>query len=479
MRDPSRFHYETLATISLTEHRWRLLGATAVGAFMSPFDGTVVSVALPKLAPALHLGFVGALWIQAIYLLALTVLLVPAGRLADAWGGMRLYRLGAALFALTSVAAGASSSATWMLGARCAQGVAAALLSATSTALVTEAFPSSERGKALGINVTAVYVGLAAGPVLGGVLTEQAGWRWIFYVNIPVAVASLAWGWRLADDRRSAPFRLDLGGVALLATGLGLTLVGVTLAPVWGWTMPSSLVLISAGFGGVVAFVALESRRPDPLLDVGLFRRSRVFAAANFAALANYTAFFAVTVLTAVFLQVSGGRSPAEAGYLLVSQPVVMAALSSTAGRASDRVGSRWLASGGMAVIAVGLLLLSRLPAKPSIPALTVSLVVIGLGMAAFSSPNTSAVMGAAPRDRLGVASGTIGTMRFLGQALSIAILGSLATSRLGAAGQAVLFSGHAQSPQAAVSFVDGYRLAMLVGAGIAAAGALASLTRE
>ncbi|MBO0894571.1 MAG: MFS transporter, partial [Acidimicrobiales bacterium] len=206
---------------------------------MSPFDGTVVSVALPKLSPALHLGFVGALWIQAIYLLPLTVLLVPAGRLADAWGGMRLYRLGLVLFALTSAAAGASSSATFMLGARCAQGVAAALLSATSTALVTEAFPPSERGKALGINVTAVYVGLAAGPVLGGLLTEQVGWRSIFYVNLPVAVASLAWGWRLGGDRRSGPFRLDLAGVGLLAGGLGLTLVGVTLAPVWGWTMPS------------------------------------------------------------------------------------------------------------------------------------------------------------------------------------------------------------------------------------------------
>ncbi|MBO0894119.1 MAG: MFS transporter, partial [Acidimicrobiales bacterium] len=314
---------------------------------------------------------------------------------------------------------------------------------------------------------------------LGGLLTEQVGWRSIFYVNLPVAVASLAWGWRLGGDRRSGPFRLDLAGVGLLAGGLGLTLVGVTLAPVWGWTMPSSLALMSAGFGGIVAFVALESRRADPLLDVSLFRRSRVFAAANFAALANYTAFFAVTVLTAVFLQVAGGRSPQEAGYLLVSQPVVMAALSSSAGRASDRVGSRWLASGGMGVIAVGLLLLSRLPVNPSVTALTVSLVVVGFGMAAFSSPNTSAVMGAAPRDQLGVASGTIGTMRFLGQALSVAILGSLATSRLGAAGQAVLFSGHAESPHAALSFVDGYRLAMLVGAGIAAAGALASLARQ
>jgi EmrB/QacA subfamily drug resistance transporter len=467
---------------SLTERRWRLLGATAIGAFIAPFDGSVVAIALPKIGPALHLGFVGALWVQLSYLLVLTVALIPAGRLADLWGGLRLYRIGVVVFALASAAAGASTSTAWLLAARCIQGLGAALLSATSTALVTEAFPEAERGKALGLNVTAVYLGLALGPALGGLLTEQVGWRSIFYVNIPVAAASLGWGWRLTSERHaerhSARARLDLPGVGLLVGALAAGMVGVSLAPIWGWSAVSSLALMVGGAAGVIGLVAYESRRSEPFLDVGLFRRNRLFATANFAALANYMAFAAVTVLTSVFLEVVSGRSPEQAGLLLIAAPAAMVALSWLAGRASDVVGSRWLASGGMAIIGAGLIMLSKLPAQPSMAGLIGDLTIVGVGMAAFSSPNTSAVMGSVPRAQLGVASGTLGTMRFLGQSLSIGVLGALATSRLGAGGQAVLLTGRAQGTSAASAYVAGYHLAMVAGAGIAVVGAIASLTR-
>ena len=469
-------------TDSLSERRWRLLGATAIGAFIAPFDGSVVAIALPKIGPALSLSFVAALWVQLRYLLVLTVALIPAGRLADTWGGLRLYRIGLVVFALASAAAGASTSAAWLLAARCAQGLGAALLSATATALVTEAFPEAERGKALGLNVTAVYLGLALGPALGGLLTEQLGWRSIFYVNVPVAAASLVLGWRLTGDRHTGRHKarasLDLPGVGLLVGALAAGMVGVSLAPIWGWTAVSSLALMVGGAGGVVGLVAYESRRSEPFLDLGLFRRSRLFATANFAALANYMAFSAVTVLTSVFLEVVSGRSPEQAGLILVAAPAAMVALSWLAGRASDVVGSRWLASGGMAIIGAGLILLSELPAQPSMPRLVGDLVIVGVGMAAFSAPNTSAVMGSVPRAQLGVASGMLGTMRFLGQTLSIGVLGALATSRLGVGGQAVLLTGRAQGTGAASAYVSGYHLAMVAGAGIAVLGAIASLTR-
>ncbi len=471
-----------LGADNLSERRWRVLGATAIGAFIAPFDGSVVAIALPRIGPALHLSFVGALWVQLIYLLVLTVALIPAGRLADTWGGLRLYRIGLVVFALASAAAGLSTSTEWLLAARCIQGLGAALLSATSTALVTEAFPQSERGKALGLNVTAVYLGLALGPALGGLLTEQVGWRSIFYVNVPVAAASLALGWGLVSRRHAARPRtragFDLPGLGLLVIALAAGMAGVSLAPIWGWTAPASLALMLAGATGVIVLVAWESGRADALLDVGLFRRSRLFATANLAALANYVAFSAVTVLTSVFLEVVSGRSPEQAGLVLVAAPAAMVALSWLAGRASDVFGSRWLSSGGMAVIAAGLVMLSQLPAQPVMPELVGELVVVGVGMAAFSSPNTSAVMGSVPRAQLGVASGMLGTMRFLGQALSIGVLGALATSQLGAGGQAVLLTGHAESIGAASAYVSGYHLAMLAGAGIAIVGALASLTR-
>jgi EmrB/QacA subfamily drug resistance transporter len=467
---------------NLAERRWRLLGATAIGAFITPFDGSVVAIALPKIGPALHLSFVGALWVQTSYLLVLTVALIPAGRVADAWGALRVYRAGLVLFALASAASGASTSTTWLLAARCVQGLAAALLSATSTALVTEAFPPAERGKALGLNVSAVYLGLALGPVLGGLLTEQVGWRSIFYVNVPVAAASLVWGWHLTSGRRAerrlARASLDLPGVGLFVGALVAGMVGVSLAPLWGWSAAASLALLFGGVAGLAALVVYEPRCSEPFLDVGLFRNSRLFATANFAALANYVAFSAVTVLTSVFLELVSGRSPQQAGLLLVAAPVAMLALSWLAGRASDVVGSRWLASVGMAVIGAGLVMLSELPAHPSTPQLVGELAIVGIGMAAFSSPNTSAVMGSVPRAQLGVASGTLGTMRFLGQALSIGVLGALATSRLGRGGQAALLTGRAGVAGAAPAYVSGYHLAMTVGAGVAFVGAVASLTR-
>ncbi len=469
-------------TSSLAERRWRLLGATAIGAFMAPFDGSVVAIALPKIGPALHLSFVGALWVQLSYLLVLTVALIPAGRLADVWGGLRLYRTGLVVFALASAAAGASTSTTWLLAARCIQGLGAALLAATSTALVTEAFPEAERGKALGLNVTAVYLGLALGPALGGLLTEQVGWRSIFYVNVPVAVASLVLGWRLRSERHTERHRaragLDLPGAGLFVGALAAEMVGISLAPLWGWTAVSSLALMVGGAGGVSGLVVYEARRSAPFLDVGLFRRSRLFATANFAALANYMAFAAVTVLTSVFLEVVSSRSPEQAGLLLVAAPAAMVALSWLAGRASDVVGSRWLASGGMAIVGAGLVMLADLPSQPSMARLIADLVIVGVGMAAFSSPNTSAVMGSVPRAQLGVASGTLATMRFLGQTLSIGVLGALATSRLGAGGQAVLLTGRVRGTGAASAYVAGYHLAMVAGAGIAVVGAIASLTR-
>ena len=470
-------------TSSLSDRRWLLVGATAIGAFMVPFDGSVVAIALPKIGPALHLGFVGALWVQLSYLLVLTVALIPSGRLADTFGGLRLYRLGLVVFGLASAACGAAPSLSLLLTARCVQGLGAALVSATSTALVTEAFPGAERGKALGLNVTAVYLGLSLGPVLGGLLTEQVGWRSIFYVNVPVAATSLMLGRRLWSARhsergRSGPAGLDLGGIGLFIGALAAEMVGVSFASVWGWTAPTTLSLTVCGAIGVIGFVTYESRRSKPFLDVGLFRRSRLFATANLAALANYVAFAAVTVLTSVFLEVVDGRSPEQAGLFLISTPVVMVALSWLSGRASDLIGSRWLASGGMAVIGAGLILLSRLPTHPSVVRLVGDLVVVGIGMAAFSSPNTSAVMGSVPRPQLGVASGTLGTMRFLGQALSIGVLGALATSRLGAGGQAVLLTGRAHGTAVASAYVAGYHLAMVTGAGVALVGSIASLTR-
>jgi EmrB/QacA subfamily drug resistance transporter len=469
--DPAR------ALRTLEERRWRVLVVTGTGAFMGPLDVTVVALALPAMGRALDLSFSSAIWVQAGYLLAYTLVLIPAGRLADQWGRLRVWRAGATTFALASLAAGLSTGSATLLTARVVQGAGGAMLAATATALVTAVFPPHQRGRALGLNVMALYLGLSTGPLVGGLIVEHASWRWIFLVNIPVAAAALLGSLGLREPRPHAGRpRLDPLGTLLLGGALAGLMIGLSFAPLWGWGSARAVGLMTAGALLLVAFVALELRARAPLLDLSLFRRSRVFAMGNVAALLNYLAMFATISLTAVLLEVVGGHSPVRSGLIMVIQPALMVALSPLAGRLSDRLGSRALASGGMVAVSIGLVVLATVPASvPSWQVMT-GLGIVGVGMAFFSSPNTSAVMGSVDRPRLAVAAAVLASMRSLGQSLSLAVLGALAAAPLGAAGARVLFGGDAGA--SAADYLDGYRLAMAVAAGIALVGAAFSLAR-
>ncbi|WP_217913200.1 MFS transporter [Miltoncostaea marina] len=464
---------------ALRERRWRVLAVTGLGAFLGPLDVTVVALALPAMGRELGLSFSAAIWVQAGYLLPYALVLVPAGRLADQLGRLRVWRVGILVFALSSAMCAVSPDDAWLLAWRAVQGTGAAMLAATSTALVTAVFPPRERGRALGLNVMALYLGLALGPLVGGLLVDHAGWRWIFLVNLPVAAIALAGSLGLAEGR-PAPGRpqLDPAGALLLGGALGGLMVGLTFAPLWGWSSPRTVGLMAGGAVLLAAFARVEARGRAPMIDLGLFRRSRLFALGNAAALLNYAAVFAVIALTAVLLEVVGGHSPTRAGVIMVAQPAVMVALSPLAGRLSDAIGSRALASGGMVLVAAGLGTLAALPADVPTGHVVAGLAVTGLGMAAFSSPNTSAVMGAADPGRLGVAAAILAMMRTLGQTTSLALLGTLAAAPLGAAGARALLGGDTAALAGAGAYLDGYRVAMVVGAAIALVGAALSLAR-
>jgi EmrB/QacA subfamily drug resistance transporter len=463
---------------TLEERRWRVLAITGTGAFMGPLDVSAVAVALPALGEDLGLSFSGAIWVQAGYLLAYALVLVPAGRLGDAWGRLRIWRTGLVVFALASLMSGLAPDDSWLLAWRVVQGTGGAMLAATGTALVTAVFPPAERGRALGLNIGALYLGLSTGPLIGGVLVDGAGWRAIFLVNVPVAALALLGSLGLHEPRHEpGRLRLDLRGTLLLGVALTGVMVGFTFGPLWGWDSPRVTGLIVAGLAALAAFVVAERRARAPLVDLGMFRRSRIFALGNLASLLNYTAMFGAIALTAVLLQVVGGHTPTETGVLMIAQPLVMVALSPVAGHLSDRIGSRALASGGMVLVAAGLAILASVPSDVPDTAIVLGLAVTGLGMAMFSSPNTSAVMGAAERHRLGVAAAILAMMRTLGQTLSLAILGTLAAAPLGAAGARVLFGAEGGAEHAG-AYLDGYRLAMGVGAVIALVGAALSSAR-
>jgi len=443
---------------------------------MAPLDGSILAVALPRVAGSLGLGWGATLWVQASYLLAMAISLIPLGRHADHTGRLRGYLAGAGLFTVASLLAALSPSGAWLIAARVLQGVGGALLSATSAALVTEAFPPDQRGKALGLNVMAVYAGLSLGPPLGGFLVAHFGWRSLFLVNLPIGIAVLALGQRLRPRWQEAPGRghtLDLPGMVLWSLGLAALLLPLTFAPEWGWTswkvgLPLGLALL-----GIPLFLAVERRSAEPLLDLRLLASNRTFASGNLAALLAYMALYAVALLTSVHLQLVQGHSVATAGWIMLGQPLMQTALSPLAGRLSDRLGSRRLCITGMLVLALGMGLLGFSPPQ-GLGGVLAGLALVGVGLAAFSAPNTSTVMGSVGRDRLAMASAFISTMRVTGMALSVSILGGIAASGLGPGGWRPLLKTGA-APEALLAFHHGYGLAMLTGAALALLGALVS----
>jgi EmrB/QacA subfamily drug resistance transporter len=473
----------------LERRRWRVLVVGSVGVFMGGLDSSIVSVALPVIGAHLRLTYSEGLWVQAAYLLAITVLVIPVGRLADMHGPMRLYTLGALLFGLFSVVAAFSPNGLFLVVARGFQGVGGALLVTTSPATVTTAFPPEERGRALGFNIMFATIGLSLGPPLGGLIATHLGWRWIFLVNVPVVVGILIGGWDLlgAERRDRAVERLRRGidaqrrridylGAALLGVMLATLFVPLIFSPLWGWANARTIGLLVSAVIVAWLFVYVEGRVEDPVLDLGLFRRNRMFAEANAASLIYFTATYGVGIFTAVFLEVVQGRTAQQAGLVLLIQPIIMTIVAPLAGRLSDRVGSHGLAATGVILVAAASGQLALVSSSAPVWRVYLALGTLGLGMAFFGAPNLSRVMGSVGRSELGVASGVLATMRSGGQGLSIAVLGAIAASKLGPTGGRVILLGKSAGISSAQAFAAGYREAMLVGAGLAVVGALVSI---
>ncbi|MBI0584347.1 MAG: MFS transporter [Methanomassiliicoccus sp.] len=470
----------SMAVLDRRERRI-VLAITSVGAMMGPLDSTIVSVSLPVISSDLGMDYAASVWIPTAYLLALASLLLTMGRLSDIRGRRNLFVLGFAIFVLGSLLCSISQNAGQIIAFRFLQGAGASIFMATSPAILTDAFPPQERGKALGINAMAVYIGLSLGPPLGGVLTAAFGWPSIFLVNVPIGLAvialSLLYLKEPAREVRHRPF--DVSGAIAFAVGLSALLVALTLGDGLGWTSPELVAIAAVAAAGFAAFLVIEHRRgADAMLDLRLFTSNRLFALANLSTLLNYTAYFGVSFLLSFYMQRVLGLSLYLTGLVLLSMPLVMSFLSPIMGWASDRVGSRVLASGGMALVGIGLLLLSTIDAATSITTLVAYLLVLGVGMGMFSSPNTSAIMGCVPRSQLGVASGTVSTMRTVGQSLSLVIMGAVVASVVSSAVVSDIFSGAAGTSVAAEEFVSGMSLAFIVSAGIAFIGALTSLAR-
>jgi len=435
--------------------------------FLMPFMMSAVGVALPAIgrefdATALQLGLV-----ETVYVLSASIFLLAMGRLGDIHGRRRIFQCGIVIFTIVGGAVSQSGSIEMLIGLRFLQGMGGSMVMATTIAMVVSVFPPEERGKALGIAVASVYAGISCGPFFGGALVTALGWRWLFYLCVPLGVivffitcAKLRGEWA---DAAGEPFDwpgslVYAGAILLLITGAA----NLSKGP-WAWG------LAATGVAGLALFLLLEARTAYPILDIGLLRDNRVFALSNLAALLNYAATFGVTFFLSLYLQYVKGMSAREAGTILIIQPIVQTLLSPLCGRLADRYPAERVATAGMGLCALGLMVAAALDSLSPLAMVMVVLAVLGVGFALFSSPNTSVIMGSVAPRHLGVASGLGASMRTLGMMTSMTIITFIFS---------ILMAGHAVTLETQPDFLRSMHAALLTFSGLCGVGIFFSAAR-
>ena len=457
------------ARILAEENRkWWTLGAVAFGLFMIMLDNTIVNVALPSIQRDLGIGISELEWVVNGYALTFAVVMLTGGKLADMFGRRLLFIIGLAVFTVASFACGMAPSADWLIGARILQGVGAALMNPATLSIITATFPPRQRGMAIGIWAGVAALALAIGPLLGGVITQNLAWGWIFFINVPVGIVAIVVARLVIQESKdtSEEQRLDIPGLATSAVGLFALTYALIEANTYGWTSTRILALFALAAVSLVAFVLLELHQRVPMLDIRLFKNS-TFAGANATMMLVALAMFGVFFFVSLFVQNILGYSATQAGATFLPMTILIILIAPAAGKFSDHIGSRWLMGAGMVCVGISLLVFSRLDASSDFWNLLPGLLIGGLGMALAMTPTTSAAMGAVPIDKAGVGSAVLNSMRQVGGSLGIAIMGAIVASHV---------SAPPGSPQSVPQFISGFQAALMVAAGIAFVAAIVAV---
>jgi EmrB/QacA subfamily drug resistance transporter len=441
--------------------KWWTLAAVAVGLFMIMLDNTVVNVALPSIRSDLGIGLSELEWVLNAYALTFGVLLLTGGKLADMLGRRAIFITGLVIFTLASLACGLANSAEVLIAARTVQGIGAALMNPATLSIITATFPPRQRGMAIGIWAGVSALALAIGPLVGGLLTEHLSWSWVFFVNVPVGVFGVAASYLLIDESRdmSEEQRLDLAGLVTSGLGLFALTYGLIEANTYGWSSARIVGSFVAAAVLLGTFVALELRQRLPMLDLTLFRNG-TFAGANVVILMVGLAMFGVFFFVSLYMQNILGFSAVQAGAAFLPMTVLIILVAPIAGKLSDRIGSRWLMTGGMTLIGAQLLYYSTLGVHANFWDLLPALLVGGVGMSLTMTPSAAAIIGSVPTDKSGVGSAVMNTMRQIGGSIGVALIGAIIAAKV----------GDRRSPEA---FVDGFSTALVVASGFAFVGAI------
>jgi EmrB/QacA subfamily drug resistance transporter len=448
------------------DNRKSALLVITLGSFLIPFMGSSVIIALPSIGKEFMMDAVLLGWVTTSFLLSLGMFLVPSGRIADIYGRKKIFLYGFLIYTLSSFFCAVAPSVLLLIFSRVLTGIGASMTFSTGVAILTSIYPPGERGKVLGINVGAVYSGLSCGPFIGGLLTNAFGWRSVFFMNIPLGLFIILFtAWKLKGEWTEARGeKFDIPGSMLFGLSLAAGMYGLSVLP---GVEGISFVLVGAF--GIVIFLKWESKTSSPIFHMDLLTKNKVFALSNLAALINYSATFGVSFLMSLYLQLMKGLKPQEAGLMMISQPIVQAIFSPLAGRLSDRIEPRLVASTGMGLTALGLFLFSFLTQGTPVLFIIVTLALLGFGFALFSSPNTNAVMSSVDKKEYGIASGMINTMRAIGMMFSMGIVMMILT----------IYIGRVQiTPPSYALFLESLKVIFAIFAILCLAGVFASLSR-
>jgi EmrB/QacA subfamily drug resistance transporter len=449
-----------------TSKRSVLLVAT-FAAFLTPFLGSAVNLALPAIGKDLNANAIELGWVISSFILSSAIFLLPFGRLADIIGRKKIFSIGILLFTISTFLIIFSGNITYLIIFRIVQGLSSAMIFGTSLAIITSVFQPGERGKAMGINITAVYLGLSCGPVIGGLLTQYFGWRSIFAFLVPFGIISL-----ILINRKIKTEWADAAGEKF--DWLGSVIYGIALSTfMYGFSRLPSVVgwiLITTGVIFAIAFLIFEKKISNPVFDVRLILTNRVFAFSGIAALIHYSATSATGFFISLYLQYLKGLDARTAGLIMISQPIAMTLLSPLAGKLSDKRNPGVIASTGMALTATGLILLCFIKVSTPDYLIVLLLIMMGIGFGLFSSPNSNAIMSSVEKRHLGVASGVVGTMRMAGQMMSMGIAMMLISLYIGK--QSI-------NPATYPGLISGMRTGFLIFSILSVFGIFASLARN
>ncbi len=460
------------------KRRSQILAVIAIGTFMAPLDSSVVNIALPSITKSLNTTFGVVEWVVMSYLLIISSLLLTFGRMGDMYGHKRIYITGFGIFTVGSVLCGLAPNIAALIAFRVTQAVGAGMMMSMGPAIVTNITPPQERGRALGVTAVAVSVALATGPILGGFLTARFGWPSIFFINIPVGILAIFLSQRVIPETKgheTQPF--DIRGAVLFFIALIGILLPLSYTEKLGWGNPYLMAGLFAGLALLILFVLVENRIKYPMVDMSLFK-NKLFSMANLSALFNYIALFSTVIIMPFYLQQLRGLPPDQAGLLMIPMPLATMIVAPISGAISDRIDSRYLSSFGMAVVSLAMWMLSNLKVDSPQINIILALLLLGLGSGLFQTPNNSAIMGAVPPNRRGIASGLLASMRNVGMVLGVAISGAVFSSRLASLTKGLAVKGLTGTELKVQAFTGAMDLVFTVSAAIAAVAIFTSLIR-